>query len=199
MGTRIVLTHRRRSKVVGTLRVPLYFYPYQRDLDGVGHYQERHTQCAYYFSLIQGPGIFPIASFVRADASGPLKTENHKNCRRARNWGWGPFLDFTSRKRQRRTTKIEGIVIKTLCVPFLTQVPGIFPIASFVRADASGSLKPKQNGWCRLKQQAHSVCCCISIRIGVYLRSFGVKMVFAFSTIRIHSRLRQILKNSTIW
>ena len=52
MGMRIVLTHRRRSKVVGTLRVPLYFYPYYRDLDGVGHYQERHTQCAYYFSLI---------------------------------------------------------------------------------------------------------------------------------------------------
>ena len=49
MGTRIVLTHWRRSKVVGTLRVPLYFYPYWRDLDGVVHYQERHKECAYYF------------------------------------------------------------------------------------------------------------------------------------------------------
>ena len=36
-------------EVVGTLRVPLYFYPYWRDLDDVEHYQERHKECAYYF------------------------------------------------------------------------------------------------------------------------------------------------------
>ena len=36
-------------KVVGTLRVPLYFFPYWRDFDGIGHCQERHKECAYYF------------------------------------------------------------------------------------------------------------------------------------------------------
>ena len=59
MGTRIVLTHRMRSKVVGTLRVPLYFYPYWRDLDDVEHYQERHKECAYYFFFDLGPRHFP--------------------------------------------------------------------------------------------------------------------------------------------
>ena len=49
---RLVNNQTKRSvsfEVVGTLRVPLYFYPYWRDLDGIGHCQERHKECAYYF------------------------------------------------------------------------------------------------------------------------------------------------------
>ena len=76
------------------------------------------------------------------DGSGSLKIGNHKILRRTRKWGWGPFLDFTSRKRQRRTNKIEVKVIGTLRVPFLILGVDAFTLLHHLSViDDSGSLK----------------------------------------------------------
>ena len=69
------------SKVVGTLRVPLYFYPCWRDLERIGHYQERHTECAYYFSYLPLLGYSLVHYLSVACTSGSLKTKQNSRRR----------------------------------------------------------------------------------------------------------------------